>query len=186
MSTCLPLSQGNQNIDQTMIKILVPVNGSACALAAVRHAAFLYRESGVAEVVLLNVQPPLEHTRASAYHSLAELRERESREGECALEQASNILDDSGVRYTAMIGVGSPARVIAGAAESMHCDGIVIGMNLWSLIKACFGGGLASSVMRKSSVPVTVLKSAVAAGIPLPPLQLAAHPHTRPALVVYP
>ncbi|WP_019449229.1 universal stress protein [Cupriavidus sp. BIS7] len=170
-----------------MIKILVPVNGSACALSAVRHAAFLYRESSVAEVVLLNVQPPLEHTRASAFHSLAELREQESREGESALELASNILDDSGVRYTAMIGVGSPARAIASAAESMNCDGIVIGVNLWTQIKACFGGGLAASVMRKTSVPVTVVKAAGTGGAALGmPLSPAPHPHARPALVVYP
>jgi len=181
------LIQGNQTIDEIMIKILVPVDGSACALAAVRHAAFLYRESSVAEVVLLNVQPPLEHTRASAFHSLAELREQESREGESALEQAINILDDSGVRYTPMIGVGTPARAISGAAESMSCDGIVIGVSLWSQIKACFGGGLAASVMRKTSVPVTVVKSAGAGSAATAVARSPApHPHSRPALVVYP
>ncbi|ELA01106.1 universal stress protein UspA [Cupriavidus sp. HMR-1] len=173
-----------------MIKILVPVNGSECALDAVRHAAFLYRESGVAEVVLLNVQPPLEHSRASAFHSLAALREQESQDGECALEQASNILDDSGVRYTAMIGVGSPAQAVASAATALNCDGIVIGVNLWSRIKACFGAGLASGIMRKTSVPVTVVKSAGASGAltsqPLPPVLPASHRHARPTLVVYP
>jgi nucleotide-binding universal stress UspA family protein len=175
-----------------MIKILVPVNGSACALDAVRHAAFLYRESSVAEVVLLNVQAPLERTRVSAFYSLAELREQESREGECALELACNILDDSGVRYTAMIGIGSPARAVASAAEAMQCDGIVIGVSLWSRIKACFGGGLAAGVMRKTCVPVTVVKSSGASGTanaapasPLLPIAHA-HAHARPALVVYP
>lgn len=170
-----------------MIKILVPVDGSANALAAVRHAAFLFRERGVSEIVLLNVQPALEGTRACAFHSLTDLREYERRQGEAALAGACDILDDSGVRYLTLIGVGEKANAIASAAESLQCDGIVLGMSLWSQIKARFGGGLPAKLIRRTSVPVTVVKSArpadtyTDAGRKHPWLN---HPH--PQLVVYP
>ena len=82
-----------------MIKILVPVDGTECALNALRHAAFLAREGGRSEVVLLNVQAPLERGRASAFHSLAALREQERRDGESALATACELLDEAGVRY---------------------------------------------------------------------------------------
>ncbi|WER49857.1 universal stress protein [Cupriavidus sp. WKF15] len=170
-----------------MIKILVPVDGSECALAAVRHAAFLFREGSISEVVLLNVQAPLERSRASAFHSFAELREYECRQGESALSRACEILEDSGVRYSAIIGLGNAARTIASAAASTQCDSIVMGASLWSQIKACIGGGLPAKVMRRTSVPVTVVKSSRAAGtIDLPRPAASPRQHPRPQLVVYP
>jgi len=170
-----------------MIKILVPVDGSAYALAAVRHAAFLFREHSVSEVVLFNVQPALEESRASAFHSLADLRECERRGGEAALARACEILDDSGVRYSALIGLGKTASSIASAAESLQCDGIVLGVSLWSQIKACFGGGLPAKIVRRTSVPVTVVKSSGSADTSTEFRQMQprlTHPHPR--MVVYP
>ncbi len=54
-----------------MLKLLVPVSRSARSLQAVRHAAFLYTERCASEVVLVNVQPPLESTRLEAFYSLS-------------------------------------------------------------------------------------------------------------------
>ncbi len=171
-----------------MIKILVPVDGSACALNAVRHGAFLFREGGISEVVLLNAQAPLERGRASAFHSFAELRKYECRQGESALSRACEILEDSGVHYSAIIGLGkTAARTIVSAAASTHCDSIVMGASLWSQIKACIGGGLPAKVMRRTSVPVTVVKSSRAADTTID-LTLSQPKHSPPRLqvVVYP
>lgn len=170
-----------------MIKLLVPVDGSECALAAVRHAAFLSREGSASEVVLLNVQAPIERSRASAFHSLAELRDYERRQGESALSRACEILEDSGVRYSAIIGLGATARTIASAAASSHCDSIVMGASVWSQIKACIGGGLPAKVMRKTSVPVTVVKSSRAEDTTIDfPQPQPQRIHPNPQLVVYP
>lgn len=170
-----------------MIKILVPVDGSANALAAVRHAAFLFRERGVSDVVLFNVQPALEECRASAFHSLAHLRECERRLGEAALGRACEILDDSGVPYSTLIGLGEEACAIASAAESLRCDGIVVGVSLWSQIKAHFGGGLPAKLIRRTSVPVTVVKATGSVDTSTDAGQKALwrnHPH--PQMVAYP
>lgn len=169
-----------------MIKLLVAVDGSDSSLWAVRHAAFLYREGSISQVVLLNVQAPIEQGRARAYHSLAQLRERERSEGEAALACAGKILDDSGVDYVAQIGIGSPATTILTAAQVCQCDGIVLGLSAWSRFLALAGGGIPAQIMRRSRVPVTLV-NAPRAHLPAefkvyrPRASLA-----RPALVVYP
>lgn len=180
---CLASSHGESTCDCVgswnrkrldMIKILVPVDGTECALNALRHAAFLAREGGRSEVVLLNVQAPLERGRASAFHSLTALREQERRDGESALATACELLDEAGVRYSTLIGLGHTARTIVSAAEDNSCDSIVMGASLWSQIKAAVGGGLPAQVIRRASVPVTVVKAgrtagkAIAAQGPLP------------------
>ncbi|WP_041679548.1 universal stress protein [Cupriavidus necator] len=172
-----------------MIKILVPVDGSECALAAVRHAAFLYREGSVAEIVLVNVQPPLERSRARAFHSLQRLRDVESRGGEAALCEAQEILEDSGVPYVPIIALGPLAETIARTAEENNCDGILLGTGLWSGITSFVGGGLPAGVMRRTSVPLTVIKARgsrqtkLDARMPLPQGQ---HAHLKPRLVILP
>lgn len=177
-TTALPRGTGNQD----MIRILVPVDGSECALNALRHAAFLAQEGGRSEVLLLNVQAPLERGRASAFHTLAALREHERRDGESALEAACELLDDAGVRYSTLIGLGNTARTIVSAAADNHCDSIVMGASLWSQIKAAIGGGLPAKVIRRATVPVTVVKAARADGTAIEvrhPSSRRSHPHPR-------
>lgn len=172
-----------------MIKILVPVDGSECALAAVRHAAFLYREGSVAEIVLVNVRPPLERSRARAFHSLQRLRDVESRGGEAALCEAQEILEDSGAPYVPIIALGPVAQAIARLAEEHNCDGIVLGLGLWSRIKSCVGGGLPAGVMRRTSLPLTVVKAPTSGEAKLDfrvPAAQGQHVHQKPRLVILP
>ncbi|UIF87610.1 universal stress protein [Cupriavidus sp. UYPR2.512] len=169
-----------------MIKLLVVVDGSDSSLWAVRHAAFLYRERSVSQIVLLNVQAPIENGRAAGYHSLAKLREREREDGEAALASAAEILEDSGVKYVAQIGIGSPANTILNAAQACQCDGIVLGLSAWSRVLALIGAGTPAKTMRRSPVPVTLI-NAPHAQIPS---EFTVHrpstSHARPTLVVYP
>ncbi|MFJ1254854.1 universal stress protein [Cupriavidus sp. CuC1] len=170
-----------------MLTILVPVDGTECALCAVRHAAFLFREHSVAKVVLLNVQEPLEMGRAAAFHSLSELRKLERQEGEEALQRACEILDDSGVTYDAQIGVGSRATTIVRAATANQCDGIIMGTTARSHLGALLGGGLAGKVVRRARVPVTLVKTS-GGPTPPPPPQESGRPrahHAHPSLAIY-
>lgn len=96
------------------------------------------------------------------------------------------ILDDSDVRYVALIGLGRTASTIAIAADANRCDGIVLGVTIWSQFKACFGGGMPAKIMRRSSVPVTAVKASKAqpaGSMPAQPQPQRTHPHPR--LVVY-
>lgn len=83
-----------------MLKLLVPVGQSQRSLQAVRHAAFLYHERCASEVVLVNVQPPLESTRLEAFHSLAKLRqiEHDFRKANSPKPSASSRTQTSNIR----------------------------------------------------------------------------------------
>ncbi|MGE8363529.1 MULTISPECIES: universal stress protein [Cupriavidus] len=141
-----------------MLRVLVPVNGSAHALDAVRHAASMFRDRCVSEVVLLNVQPPLESGRASAFHSLSALRRLEEASGEAALRDARSILDDAGARYVAQIKVGNVAQTIAQVAAANDCDAIVMGTAGRTAVGALLAGRLTNKLIRMSRVPVTLVR----------------------------
>lgn len=141
-----------------MRKVLVPVDDSDHALHAVRHAAFLFKDHCVSQVVLLNVQPPLEHGRACAYRSLDALRRIERENGEAALRPACRILDEAGASYVAQVAVGEVVPTITQAAAANDCNSIVMGTAGRTFVGAFMAGGLASKLARKSHVPVTVVE----------------------------
>jgi len=141
-----------------MLRVLVPVNGSKHALDAVRHAAFMYRDKCVSEVLLLNVQTPLESGRAAAFHSVQELRRMEAMDGEAALRAARSILDDAGARYVAQVKAGDIAQTIADTAAANDCDAIVMGTAARSPMGTLLAGRMSNRVIRLSRVPVTLVK----------------------------
>ena len=141
-----------------MLKLLVPVDGSKHSLGAVLHAAHMSLDHCVSGIVLLNVQEPLEHGRAAAFHSLSALRDIEHKHGEAALQNARRILDDADANYVAQIEVGPVAKTIAQTAAAEHCDTIVMGTAAHSLAGAWVAGRLARQVARITSVPVTFVK----------------------------
>lgn len=167
--------------------MLLVVDGSDHALAAARHAAFLFQEGSVQRWLVLNVQPPLEGGRASAFHSLDDLREMERARGEAALRRACAILDDAGANYEAQIGVGPAAQTIVEAARANQCDGIVLGTTLWSRLAACLGAGLTAKIVLRARMPVTLVNAPTLGGsAPIcvePAAPAVCH---RPSLVVYP
>ena len=89
-----------------MLKLLVPVGHSPRSLQAVRHATFLYRERCASEIVLINVQAPLESTRLEAYYPLSRLRSIEEKFASDDLAMAERILREAGVQYSVMMKVG--------------------------------------------------------------------------------
>ena len=141
-----------------MLKLLVPVNGSRHALDAVRHAAFLYRDRCASDIVLLNVQEPIEGGRASAYHPLEMLRRLEEQSGEEALRPARSILDDAGANYTAQVKIGRVAETIAQMAAANQCDMIVMGPAGRTAVGSLMSSRLSDRLIRLSSIPVTLVR----------------------------
>ena len=141
-----------------MLKLLVPVNGSHHALDAVRHAAFLCQDRCASDIVLLNVQTPLEGGRASAYHSLETLRQLEEQDGEQALRQARAILDDAGMHYVAQVRVGRVAETIVQTAAANQCDMIVMGTAARSLFGSLVAARLSNRLVRLSRIPVMLVR----------------------------
>jgi len=144
-----------------MLKILVPVSRSARSLQAVRHAAFLYRERCASEIVLVNIQPPLEATRLEAFYPLSKLRSLETGSARDALSRAEQILKDSGARYSVMIQIGPLVPTIVECAEQTGCDEILLAAprnDLLHTIVQFFHHSVLERLVRISRVPVTAVR----------------------------
>ncbi|WP_176157685.1 universal stress protein [Burkholderia multivorans] len=144
-----------------MLKLLVPVGHAPRSLQAVRHAAFLYRERCASEVVLVNVQPPLEATRLEAFHPLSRLRSIEEKFANYDLASARRILQEAGVRYSVVRKVGPVAASIAAAAAETGCDEIVVvapKRDPFHAVMSMFGRSVMDRLMRISNVPITAVR----------------------------
>ncbi|RKU04980.1 universal stress protein [Burkholderia sp. Nafp2/4-1b] len=144
-----------------MLKLLVPVGHSPRSLQAIRHATFLYREHCASEIVLINVQAPLEATRVEAFHSLSRLRSIEDRFACDDLAMAERMLQEAGVRYSVVKKVGPVADTIAAVAAETGCDEIVVvAPRLGPLhgLLSMFGRSVMNRLVRISNVPVTAVR----------------------------
>ena len=142
-----------------MLKVLVPVDESEQALRAVRHVASMFKGHRVSQVVLLNVQAPLEQGRACAYRSRETLRRLEEERGEAALRAARSILDDAGASYVAQVRAGEVVPAISQAVAANHCNAIVLGTAGRTALGALMTTRLAHQLVRTSHVPVAVVAS---------------------------
>ena len=141
------------------INILLPVDGSACALRAVDHLIAhvgWYRE--VPEVHLLHVHPPIPVGRVQAHVGKETLEAYYREESEAQLLSARQKLDAAGVRYVVHVHVGPPAEVIAHQASVLACDLVVMGSHGRSALAGLVVGSVASRVLHLSATPVLLVK----------------------------
>jgi len=141
------------------MKILLPVDGSPAALAAVRHALALVDQGLRAEFVLLNVQEPPSLYEVVVAHDAQKLDDIRRAAGADLLVAAEALLDEAEVGYVSEVVGGSPANAIIEVAEAEGCDAIVLGAR----DAEAAGSGLgkvAQAVAGRSPVPVTVVRPA--------------------------
>ena len=140
----------------TMLKILVPVNASANALQAVRHAMAECRRDRTLELHLLNVQPrlPRHVTRFVGRRDREEwLHERAS----AAMAEASAVLARACVRHHTHWAVGRRAEEICHAAERLGVDRIVMGTARKNSLTRMFEDSVTEQVLEATRVPVELV-----------------------------
>jgi len=140
-----------------MMKVLVPVDGSANALRALERAVALLRDRGPFELHLLNVQPPL-GGGVTTFVGTAAVKGYQREEGEKALASARALLDGKGIPYKLHITVGPLGPSIAGFAKQLGCDTIIMGTRGLGKTAGLILGSVARDVIAKAPVPVTVVK----------------------------
>ncbi len=142
--------------DRTMLKVLVPVDGSANALRAVRHVIAEYQRHHELELHLLNVQPRL-------YRHIARFVSRHDREtwqhdqAEAALAGARTLLDQAGVPYQTHWAAGNRATVICRSAERLGAHHIVMGTARKNSITRMLEDSVTHRVLETTPVPVEVV-----------------------------
>jgi nucleotide-binding universal stress UspA family protein len=152
--------------------ILVAVDGSRDATAALRHAATLARDQHATLVVLTVVPagPPQAIIPAGA---IAPPVDNERDYGRILREAVDALPPDVGVQTRQAH--GRPARQIVDVAEQTGCDLIVMGFHGHGRLHHALIGSVSDSVMRASTLPVLLMRAGAATA------QRSEDPARRPA-----
>lgn len=140
-------------------KVLVPLDGSIQSWNALEHAFEEFDDAGIA---VLNVVDPIEagySSEATAVGYAEEWFEQAKADAEDLFGEAQTKADEHGIDLETAIEVGRPARTIVDFVDdSADIDHIVIGSHGRSGVSRILLGSVAESVVRRSSVPVTIVR----------------------------
>lgn len=150
-----------------MKRILVPLNGSAFAEAALPQAEDLARSEG-GEIILLRI--PVLHSTRFAYQdpALAAIVINDTlREANKYIEFKVNKLREDGHQARGMIRKGMVSATILDVAEEIHADTIIVATHAGKGIKRWLMGSVTSQIKKKARIPVIlVLTSEVNESLP--------------------
>jgi nucleotide-binding universal stress UspA family protein len=139
-------------------RLLVPIDGSDPADEALEFALEEYPD---ADITLLSVIDPTDVGYGSieaAPSTFEHLQENAEERTQNVLDEASARAADHGVEVTTETVIGMPSRAIVEWAENNDMDGIVIGSHGRKGVTRVLLGSVAESVVRRSPVPVTVVR----------------------------
>lgn len=138
------------------MKILIPVDGSQAALAAVHHAVTLHRAGVDLHAILLHVQPRL-HRHIAQFSARSARDALRAERSAAALAPAIELLSQSKTPFVALTDLGRPAARIAAMAEREAVDEIVMGVGRHPQWLRWLNPSIAQGVMARTDIPVTVL-----------------------------
>jgi len=145
-------------------KILLPVDGSPDALAAVRHALQRCGAAPGASFVLVNVQGPPSLYEVVVVHDAERIEAVRRDAGIDLLAAAEALLQAAGADYETEVASGAAEHLIVELAENYRCDAIVMGARgLGAPADESGLGPVALAVLQASPVPVTIVRAAAAA-----------------------
>lgn len=136
-------------------KILVPVDGSPCALRAVRWAARKVQELPDTQLIVLYVHAPLPSSRLVTRTMIADHQDRLAHQ---ALHPVRVVLTKAKVGAEFCFRTGEPGAMIAEFAQKSRCREIVMGTRGLGHVAGLLLGSVATKVIHLSKVPVTLVK----------------------------
>ncbi len=146
------LSEG----ENTMLKLLVPVDGSRNAEYALKHVAKEFKNNPGMEIHLLNVQRPFSR-------HIAQFISRKARhsfhhdEAEKVLRPAKQFMERLGVPFTAHIVIGRKATAIVEEARKLNCNRIVMSTARKSSLTRMLEDSTTNQVLEQTSIPVEII-----------------------------
>lgn len=142
------------------MKILLPVDGSPNALAAVAHALRLVAAGLSAEFVLINVQEPANLYELVVAHDADVIEQVRGAAGADLLQPAEALLSDAGQRWESEVAGGDPAHVLLELVERYGCQAVVMGALGEGSPRSSHVGAVALALLQRCPVPVTVVRLA--------------------------
>lgn len=141
------------------MKLLLPVDGSEDALAAVRYALQLKAHGLRVSFVLANVQPPPTLYEIAVAHDAERLQALRVDAGADLLVTPEALLQGAGVEFESEVAGGEPANVLIEVAENYGCTGIVMGARGVGSPQDSGLGSVALGVVQHAAVPVTIVRA---------------------------
>lgn len=139
-----------------MKKLLIPVDGSANSMQAVRHVVNCFMNDPGTEVHLLHVRAPFSqhvsrfvsrHNRESYHREMADK----------ALQPARDLLNKHGVPHATHIELGDRAATIHRAAQRLRVNQIVMGTARKNSLTRMLEDSVTNKVLEIAQVPVEVI-----------------------------
>jgi len=142
--------------ENTMLKILIPVDGSRNCQFAVRHVIKEFMNNTAMEIHLLNVQPPFS-SYVARFVSSRSRHDHHHAEAEKALRPVKQMLDGFSIPYSAHAEVGDRAQIITDTARRLRCHHIVMSTARKNSLTRMVENSLTNKVLELTSVPVEVI-----------------------------
>ena len=141
------------------MKILLPVDGSADSLAAVRHVLALLGAGLRAELVLANVQEPASLYELLRVHDAEAIEAISRTAGEHSLQEAAALCSAAQAVFEQEVGNGEPAHTLLDIAEEQRCDQIVLGARGKGGTTGTRLGSVAHALLHDTALPVTIVQA---------------------------
>ena len=139
--------------------VLVAMDSSPQATAALEFALTEFPD---AAVTVLHVSNPIDGMyfagEESMYVDFEEIERRSTAETERIFETAREIAEPYDADVETVSKMGSPARAIVAYVDDHDVDHVVVGSHGRSGVDRLLLGSVAELVVRRSSVPVTVVR----------------------------
>jgi nucleotide-binding universal stress UspA family protein len=140
-----------------MYRILVAMDGSEEANRAAQFAVDLAQRISESEILVLNVQDPVEESQTHGLAHDAIIKHREQlAQGTAA--QALAVIEKAGIRCQFDWSFGDPAHTIAEQARIRNCNLIVMGTHGTGRLANVLLGSVAQSTVHLSMVPVALVR----------------------------
>ncbi|UWG47482.1 Nucleotide-binding protein, UspA family [Halanaeroarchaeum sp. HSR-CO] len=136
-------------------RVLVPMDGSEMAEAALEYALDLFPDGDITVFVVVG-EPSAMMGGAVSLALEEDIEEAAEELAADILDRARQIAQSHDIEISTAFSWGSPAKEIVSRAEDF--DTVVIGSHGGSVSDNLFVGNVAKKVFRRSPVPVTVVR----------------------------
>lgn len=141
------------------MKILLPVDGSAVSLDAVRFAIRMAQDGLNTSVVLVNVQESASLYELVVAHDPQVIEQVSAEAGAHTLAAAEALLQQANIDYQCQVGFGDPANTLVDILENFGCDLVVMGASGMSSLRSALLGSVSNEVLHAAGVPVMIVKA---------------------------
>jgi nucleotide-binding universal stress UspA family protein len=142
-----------------MMKILIPVDGSANAQRAVDYMVnniSTFKETP--QLLLLNVQWNVAAVNVKLFINQETIVDYYREQGMAALQSACATLDIAGLPYKYHVSIGKPAETIVQYANEQSVDQIVMGREGKGGLQSLLLGSVVNKVLHLAKHPVLLIK----------------------------